>query len=356
MEPRRSLSRPYAPALDSSPRVGASVHSSPQGRRFGFSSADSPRVDFSPRTASRGSPYASRAGRAGGTSPYESPTSSGARSAAGESFHSAVAESPSGNALDASSFRAQDANKIVDMLGKAMSRISEVDARCEDERRARLELERRATLAEEQLRVSVRAAKEAEARENALVARVAELERGQQELRDALEALCDTVEWSATHESVASQLGALEQVIVEHVDGVQSALRTDMATRLDTHEDLLNELAIEVENLPGTAHDMVDELRQAATAVLDDHAVALEQLRQQVGVLEVTSARLEEDTTGVQKYLREDLEEQLAGIGQKFVAAEEVEVRRVRHVHDEVPTPYNKSLHVASHFAVTRGC
>jgi hypothetical protein len=141
-------------------------------------------------------------------------------------------------------------------------------------------------------------------------------------------------------------LGALEQVIVEHVEGVQSALRTDLTTRLDTHEDLLNELAIEVENLPGTAHDMVDELRQAATTVLDEHAVALEELRQQVGVLGLTSARLEEAATGVQKYLREDLDEQLAEIGQKFVAAEEVEVRRVRHVHDEVAAPLNQPLYV----------
>lgn len=347
MEPRRSLSRPYAPGLDSSPRVGASVHSSPQGRRFGFGSTDSPSAGSSPRTASRASPYASRAARAGGASPYASPASSVARSGAGESFQSAAAESPtSGNDLDASSFRAQDANKIVDMLRKAMSRISEVDARCEDERRARLELERRATWAEEQLRVSARAAKEADARESTLLARVAELEQGQHELRDALEALCDTVEWSATQESVASQLGALEQVIVEHVEGVQSALRTDLTTRLDTHEDLLNELAIEVENLPGTAHDMVDELRQAATTVLDEHAVALEELRQQVGVLGLTSARLEEAATGVQKYLREDLDEQLAEIGQKFVAAEEVEVRRVRHVHDEVAAPLNQPLYV----------
>eukprot|EP01043_Picozoa_sp_COSAG02_P057625 COSAG02_NODE_7030_length_3220_cov_2.913810_2_plen_583_part_00 len=350
MEPRRQLSRSYAPALsDNVGRTAASVQSSPQGRRFGFGSTHSPAVEDSPRSVNRASPYASRTARPASSSPYASPgssvrgppspTPSAARSAAAdESFHSAMAESPAtGNA---SSFRAQDMNKIMEMLGKAMSRISEVDARCEDEHRARLQLEQRAAWAEEQLRVqmdaSARTAEEAAARERGLVARVAELERGQQEMRDAVEALCDTVEWSATNESVASQLGALEKVIVEHVEGVQSTLRTDLTTRADAHEDLLNELAIQVENLPGAAHDMVDELRQAATGVLEDHSAALEVLNQQVATLEKASTKLEGELAGAQKYQREDLQQQLTDIGQKITAAEEVEVRRIKHVHEEV--------------------
>jgi hypothetical protein len=221
-----------------------------------------------------------------------------------------------------------------------MARISEVDQRCEDERRARLELERRAARAEDELRaqaeLAARAKSEAMARESALLNRVAQLELGQTECRDALEALCDTVEWSATNDSVVAQIGDLEQLILEHVEGVETAVRTDISARLDTHEDLLNELGTEVDNLPRSAQEMVDELRQAATGVLDEQAASLAELEPRVKSLEVTSTRLESDTARVQTYLHEDLEKHLGEIGQKFAAAEEIEVRRVKHVHDEV--------------------
>ena len=75
-----------------------------------------------------------------------------------------------------------------------------------------------------------------------------------------------------------AQIGDLEQLILEHVEGVETAVRTDISARLDTHEDLLNELGTEVDNLPRSAQEMVDELRQAATGVLDEQAAIAAQL------------------------------------------------------------------------------
>ena len=348
---RRSLGRP---PLESSPRpdtIMSPMRRFQPGTSARWQSADgsrSPAVGASPGGGA--SPYASRTASAG--RPAGSPAYSPRPDSDAGSFHSARsnsrrdASSPAPGAAaqtpvsGADAFRPKDVDSIMRVMNTAMERISDLDGRCEDERRSRLEMERRVARLEAELtqqnQLSLRKDGDAAQREATLQQRVTTLEAGAGEARDALEALCDTVEWSATNDSVRAGLDTLEALLLEQLEGVDSSVRTELSARLDTHEDLLNELGTEVDNFAATAQGMVDELRVAATGVLDGHAESISELQEIVDPLRSQTEKLEKDSAVVQEYLHGDLNSHLDDLDGKLLAAEEKEVRRVKHVHDEV--------------------
>jgi len=222
-----------------------------------------PLMEPSPRRFAPGSGRKSLASSSAG-----SPALSAARGSPASAVGSAVVGSPgllpSSSPLmyvsEAETFRPTDVDKIMAVMNSAMVRVSEVDTRCEEERRRRLDIERRLSSTEAELRTQAEAgAAEREAaagRETEMLTRIARLEQGQAEARDALEALCDTVEWSATTESVRTLLAATEQQLAAQIEGVDTKLRAELGERLGTHEDLLHQLGEEVDHFAPTAESL----------------------------------------------------------------------------------------------------